>query len=110
MVTSRLAKDLPQKIDPVAAALDALKACGTIEKIILFGSRAIGDHWPRSDVDLAIVAPEAGIKEWMAICDAAEEAETLIDIDLVRYEETSGAFREAIDRHGKVIYERAADR
>jgi predicted nucleotidyltransferase len=108
MVTSRLAKDLPQKIDPVAAALDALKSCEEIEKIILFGSRAIGDHWPRSDVDLAIVAPGADTAGWMAICDAAEEAETLIPIDLVRYEETSGAFRAAIDRHGKVIYERAA--
>ncbi|UOR13831.1 nucleotidyltransferase domain-containing protein [Halobacillus amylolyticus] len=31
-----------------------------IEKIVLFGSRAYGDHQEDSDIDLAIIAPGYG--------------------------------------------------
>ncbi len=34
-----------------------------IEKIVLFGSRARGDNKPRSDIDLAIVCPQATPEE-----------------------------------------------
>lgn len=42
-------------------AIDALvRAFGRlpfVERVYLFGSRARGDHAPRADVDLAVVAP-----------------------------------------------------
>ena len=99
--------EMPQTIDPVAAYVDALSAHPSVRRLILFGSRAIGDHWPRSDVDMAVVlgADEGGA--WPELRRLAEGARTLIPIDLVPYEKTSGAFREAIDRHGRTVFERA---
>ena len=100
-------KDFPQEIDPVAAYVDVLKTSPHVVRLILFGSRAIGDHYPRSDVDMAVMLDTEDRAAWHEVLDSAERAETLISIDLVRYADASGAFRDAIDRHGKVVYERA---
>ena len=43
---------------------------------------------------------------WYDVSDLAGEAWTLIPIDLVDYDQAKGAFREAIDRHGRTVYER----
>ena len=55
-----------------------------VERVVLFGSRARGDAAPRSDIDLAIACPRADAKIWSDIVEAAEEAPTLLQIDLVR--------------------------
>ena len=96
--------ELSQEIDPVAAYIAVLSRHPAVRRLILFGSRAIGDNWPRSDVDMAVVHDG---DDWLTIDDAAREAWTLIPIDLVDYERTSGDFRRAINEHGKVVYERA---
>ena len=96
--------ELTQEIDPVAAYVKALRAHPGVLRLVLFGSRAIGDNWPRSDVDMAVVHDG---RDWPGILDASRDAWTLIPIDLVDYARTAGAFRDAIDRHGRVVYERA---
>ena len=98
--------ELPQEIDPVAEYVRALSAHSAVQRLILFGSRAIGDNWPRSDVDMAVILDTNERHVWHEVRDAAEAARTLISIDLVDYATTQGAFREAIDRHGKVVYAR----
>lgn len=100
-------KDLPQEIDPVAVYVAALSRHPAVRTLILFGSRAIGDNYPRSDVDMAVVLDTEDRWAWHEVVEAAEDARTLIPIDLVRYEDTTRPFRDEIDQHGKVVYERA---
>ena len=98
--------ELSQEIDPVAEYVRVLSAHPAVQRPILFGSRAIGDNWPRSDVDMAVVFRKDGPMTWHEVSDTAEEARTLVSIDSVDYDEARGDFRREIDRHGKVVYER----
>jgi predicted nucleotidyltransferase len=96
------------RIDHVVlpALRDAIAAFPHVQRIVLFGSRAKGDADARSDVDIAISCPSASTRTWLDICHVAEEAETLLKIDLVRLEEATPEFRQRIEQEGKVLYER----
>lgn len=56
-----------------------------VEEIWLFGSRARNDHLPRSDIDIAIIAPHAFAGEWQKILEQVENIETLLKIDCVHF-------------------------
>lgn len=77
-----------------------------VETVRLFGSRARGDHHPRSDVDLAIECPTASAQDWQTILDWVVQAETLLPIDCVRIEEADAALRENILKWSKILYYR----
>src|SRR5436190_21377494 len=77
-----------------------------IVRAILFGSRARGDADERSDVDLAIQAPNASQREWLDITFKLEESDTLLHIDVVRWEEASAGLKKRISVEGKVLYEK----
>ena len=77
-----------------------------VRRVLLFGSRARGDHRPRSDIDLAVEAPGADVFEWDRACALAENAATLLHIDLVRLEEANADFRDEILSEGLLLYER----
>lgn len=81
-----------------------------VERIVLFGSRARGDAMPRSDIDLAISCPRADPKVWSDIVEAAEEAPTLLMIDLVRMDTAPPELLAEIAREGRVLYEPARRR
>jgi len=89
--------------------VDELSQNPLVESVILFGSRARGDHWERSDIDLAVVCPDASIKDWFMMTDIIDHAPTLLKIDLVRYAEMPEEFREEIDREGITLYERESE-
>lgn len=91
---------------PIEAVLPVFRSEPGIEKVIVFGSRAIGDNDPRSDLDLAIFCPRLGAHEWATILNRLDVAPTLIRLDIHRFETLSAEFRAAILREGKVIYER----
>ncbi len=77
-----------------------------INQVILFGSRARGDHEERSDIDLAIDA-EVSEYMWDRICSyIEEEAETLLPFDLIWLQHTSETLRQRINQEGIVLYER----
>ena len=78
----------------------------SVQRVLLFGSRARGTARDRSDIDLAIDAPCASEQEWDRIAVAVDEAETLLRIDLIRLDEASGDFREEIEREGVVLFAR----
>ena len=72
-----------------------------IQRAILFGSRARGDHHERSDFDLAIDAPGFSDEEWARFAlELREKAPTLCGLDLVRLE--SGT---SVDLSGKIRQE-----
>lgn len=61
-----------------ADILALAERCG-VEDVILFGSRARGDHWERSDIDLAV----RGGDTLSFALDADEKIRTLLFIDVV---------------------------
>lgn len=76
------------------------------QQIILFGSRARGDHTRTSDVDLAFRLAEAAAPHWPRFVAAVEEhVRTLLRLDLVRLDRASEAMRQSIAQEGLVIYE-----
>jgi uncharacterized protein len=67
-----------------------------VKLILLFGSRARGDHQERSDIDLAVECPDASVQEWQAVLDIIEEAPTLLPIDCVCLETASEDLKRSI--------------
>jgi uncharacterized protein len=79
-----------------------------VERVWLFGSRARGDCFERSDIDLAVEAPTMHHRDWLKLkLDFADAAPTLLLIDLMRWEEAPADLREQIRDEGILIYERA---
>jgi predicted nucleotidyltransferase len=78
----------------------------SVERVILFGSRARGDADATSDIDLAVECPQADYPEWVMIRAMAKPPYTCRKIDLVRFERTPERLRENIERDGKVLYEK----
>jgi len=84
----------------------AFAAQSGVQKIILFGSRAREEAEERSDIDIAIVAPEVSEREWLDIYFLKEDLDTLLPIDLVRLEEAPPALKNRILKEGVVLFER----
>lgn len=80
----------------------------SINRMILFGSRARGDHQERSDYDIAVESTSANDDAWARwALELKDRAPTLCGIDLVRVSpQISSSLRNAIDHDGIVIYDR----
>ncbi|MCB2211288.1 nucleotidyltransferase domain-containing protein [bacterium] len=94
--------------DTVIDVLKQISYNPKIERLILYGSRAIGDHDPRSDVDIAVVAPtmndhEFQVIKWMVM----KGGRTLHSIDFNLYTGLPSRIRNEVDRYGVVLYERS---
>ena len=92
--------------DSVWAFLRELASNSSIDAMILFGSRAFGDHDERSDVDIAIVGSCISRLEWARMRDAAYCANSLYWISLIHYDRNPPALKKRIDQTGVVIYVR----
>jgi len=80
---------------------------GNVKKVILFGSRARGDHNKHSDIDIAIEGENITDLESQMIYLLAEAAPTLLKIDCVEIHKLEpGAFLDAVERDGVILYER----
>lgn len=77
-----------------------IKKLSFVEKIILFGSRAKKTNRKMSDFDIAIVCPKATILEWNQILEIIENADTLIPIDCVRFDQAGKDLQEQIIKYG----------
>jgi uncharacterized protein len=66
------------------AFIAALAALPFVKAVWLYGSRARGDHYPRSDIDLALEAPGATAAEWEQALGVVDVADTLLRVDCVR--------------------------
>lgn len=82
--------------------IEKIKDFPFVEKVMLFGSRARGTAGEKSDIDLAVVAPAASIKEWNEVEKVVEDADTLLSVDCVRFDALSDGdeLKEKILRDG----------
>ncbi|MBV8800376.1 MAG: nucleotidyltransferase domain-containing protein [Alphaproteobacteria bacterium] len=92
---------------PEERVASRLRGFPQVQKVILFGSRARGDAGFRADIDLAVDCPTADARVWSDIVEAAEEAPTLLKLDLVRLDRAPKELADAIRNEGRVLYERA---
>lgn len=78
------------------------------ERILLYGSRARGDHRPTSDWDLAFsgVADEQAWTDFSF--DNAYDPITLLPVDVVNLERADPDFHREITRDAVTLYERDA--
>jgi len=75
------------------------------EKIVLFGSRARGDHRPNSDFDLAFFQVKNN-EDWdRFLVSHQEDPTTLYSLDLLRFDEVDEAYQKNILQEGIVLYE-----
>lgn len=86
--------------------IDRLKALPFVEAIYLFGSRARGTQRERSDIDLAIVCPMAGVRDWQTALDIVEDADTLLHVDCLRLDAkpAHSALRQQIEQERLTLF------
>lgn len=87
-----------------AEAIEELTSNPRVEALILFGSRAFGDHEDRSDIDLAVFGPGISRNEWALLRDRVASARTLYWISLVHLDRNPATLRHRILTTGIVIY------
>lgn len=92
--------DLPEKI---RKGIVELAGRHRVRKVILFGSRARGDNWERSDVDLAATGGDVV----RFALDVDEVIPTLLMFDVVNLDEpVQQELLDSIKREGVVLYEK----
>lgn len=92
--------------------LKAIKQFDTIESVIIFGSRAMGNYKRGSDVDLVIMGIEVDRKVIRRLSDLLNEVMPLpYFFDVLDYKAIeSQALIEHIEKEGKLIYEKKIER
>ena len=76
----------------------------SVEKVILFGSRARGTNTERSDIDIAVYGGDFNSFYW----DIKEKVHSLLMFDIVEIDAgISEELRKEIKKDGVVIYEKA---
>jgi len=82
------------------------RAYPTIERVLIFGSRAKGTARPASDIDLAVVAPGMSASDFAALWAAADSLPSLFKLDLLHWDALENApLKEKILREGRVFYQ-----
>jgi len=90
--------------DKVLREISAYARIHGIQRVILFGSRARGDHTKTSDIDIAISGGDADSFYWVI----KENSHTLLTFDVVEMDKgVSEELQKEIERDGVVIYEKA---
>jgi predicted nucleotidyltransferase len=96
--------DLPKS---VARFLSSITADSRIDRISIFGSRAVGDNDVRADCDVAIHAPALTRAQFARLRVAASETKSLYWISLVHFDRTPRELQQRILGQGVTFYERA---
>ena len=93
--------------DKLIAEIQGLARKHPINRVVLFGSRARGDHHAASDIDLAVF-PLPDFNNRGMVNSEIDELATLLKIDLVFVDEQTAAdLLDCINREGVLLYERS---
>lgn len=79
-----------------------------VERAVLFGSRAMGNFKPGSDIDLTLLGDNLDFWQMNEIAQALDDLLLPYAIDLSIYSKLSnGQLREHVDRVGLIFYDRS---
>ncbi len=79
----------------------------SIEKIVVYGSRAKGNYRPGSDVDLVLVGKDLKLSDQLAFWNDLEDSYQPYFFDVaILHQIQNDSLLEHIQRVGKVIYQR----
>ena len=92
------------KEQEIAVICDILSQAETLDKAVLFGSRAMGLHRHNSDVDLLLYG--VTFEDTAKISNLLEETVLPYQFDLVIHDESNHAINAHVRQYGKAIYER----
>jgi predicted nucleotidyltransferase len=77
----------------------------TVERVLLFGSRATGFAKPGSDIDLAIIAPSMSQREFSALWNELEDLPLVYTLDILHWNQlTQETLKVKILKEGKALY------
>jgi len=77
-----------------------------VEKVVLFGSRAKGNFYEGSDIDIAVFGEKLNFEKLLAISIDLDKIDLLQTIDLVHFEKIKEAeLKKHIERVGIKIYD-----
>jgi len=82
-----------------------------LERVVIFGSRARGDHHERSDYDLCFYVSSP--RQWAQfVVEAQENSGTLCPLDLVKFDSIDTNLAAEITQNGVLLYDgkKSADR
>jgi predicted nucleotidyltransferase len=95
---------LPDKT--LATIRHILAECPAVEKAILYGSRAKGNHRPGSDIDLTLIGDRLDLNILGELSARLDESPIPYQVDLSLWSRIDNAkLREHIDRVGVVFYQ-----
>lgn len=93
--------------DAVARIQGVLARFSAIDKALLYGSRARGDHKPGSDIDLTLCGAALTREQLATIATELDDLLLPYTIDLSHFDRLDhAALRQIIARDGVVFYER----
>lgn len=96
--------------DPVLQKIREISIKYKVQKVILFGSRARGDHSPVSDYDIAITGRELSEFDKACLCADIEDIDTLKKIDMLFVDTgIKDELMENIARDGVILYEQIGE-
>jgi uncharacterized protein len=77
----------------------------SIERVLVFGSRAKGIEKPYSDIDLAVVAPGMDDREFSRLLNELDSLGLVFKLDVLHWDKLARAqLRDSILAHGKCFY------
>lgn len=86
-----------------------LSSCPAVEEVILFGSRAMGNYKPASDVDLFLIGKNIGMDELLQLHRGIDDLPMAIEVDLLADTMLqSPDVRRHIQEHGRKWWSRAS--
>lgn len=92
---------LPERI---SREISTFARMHSVQKVVLFGSRARGDNTERSDIDIAVYGGDFDAFYW----DIKEKVHSLLMFDVVEMDNSvSKDLIGEIQRDGVIIYEKA---
>lgn len=77
----------------------------TVERVLLFGSRATGFAKPGSDIDLAVIAPGMSQREFSRLWNELEDLPLVYTLDVLHWDQlTQETLKAKILKEGKIVY------
>ena len=91
----------------ISQIINVFKQYPTVDKVIIYGSRAKGNYKPGSDIDLTILGDRIKEQDFTKIFTDLDDLYIPYTFDLSLYQQIdSDALKSHISRIGQVFYER----